>query len=511
MIMQRIKLSSLTMALLGLSLLTPSFLTLCGACTPKDIFLSISLCYLAILMVAAFFCCLISGKALNIVTICGGMLWLFNGGGLAIAHLLSTAPRETLVFDRYILSYLPLPMDAVLAAVQISLSSVCFFFSGAFALMPSREGGQSASRCPLIPSSNQQPSGLTEATHTRWVAYCLLSLSFIPHFLMLARSREVAASAGYMGLFTDGGYVRGTYGALASAFVPGCFYLFGSSAPRSYGRFVAIALLSAGVGPYLFCGDRGLLFSTIVAITWYFHAHVKPLRAQQLVPIAIALLIVSRLIFTARLGNATMLTVTDLAPDQLSPLASVIDAVAELGGSLATVAYTIDLVPTTRPFECGMTYLYSFASLFPSLIFPNGNHPTWSRGEEAAWLISIVSPRTAEFGGGLGFSLIAEAYLNFGTLFGATFFFLIGVFTAVVNRYAASPGFPNRGAAGAVFLTISMLAARGESLMVFRRLLLLVGIPIAVASIMGFRIAGSRVSPFFLPNGQRHDTRTAYR
>lgn len=439
------------------------------------------------------------------------MLWLFNGGGLAIAHLLSSPPRETLVFDRYISSYLPLPMDAVLAAVQISLSSVCFFFSGAFALMPSRGGGQSALRCPLIPSSNQQPPDFTEATHMRWAAYCLLSLSVIPYFLMLARSREVAAAAGYMGLFTDGGYVRGTYGALASAFVPGCFYLFGSSAPRSYGRVIAMALLCAGVGPYLFCGDRGLLFSVIVATTWYYHAHVKPLRARQLVPIAIALLIVSRLVFAARLGNATMLTVTDLATKQVSPLASVIDAVAELGGSLATVAYTIDLVPTTRPFEYGMTYLYSFASLFPSLIFPNGNHPTWSRGEEAAWLISIVSPRTAEHGGGLGFSLIAETYLNFGMLFGASFFFFIGLFTAVVNRYATSPGFPNRGAAGAVFLTISMLAARGESLMVFRRLFLLVGIPIAIASIMGCQIARSRVSPSILCKGQRNDTRTAYR
>jgi hypothetical protein len=91
-----------------------------------------------------------------------------------------------------------------------------------------------------------------------------------------------------------------------------------------------------------------------------------------------------------------------------------IAAVHEMGGSMMTVAHTINLVPASHDFEWGAGYGYALLTLFPNLFWKI--HPTVARKIPSAWLIWQVDPYTAEQGGGLGYSFIAEAYLNFGWL-----------------------------------------------------------------------------------------------
>ena len=45
-------------------------------------------------------------------------------------------------------------------------------------------------------------------------------------------------------------------------------------------------------------------------------------------------------------------------------------------------------------------------------------HPSVAHGQPSDWLIETVNPYLAERGLGLGFSFIAEAYMNFGKVGG---------------------------------------------------------------------------------------------
>jgi hypothetical protein len=85
----------------------------------------------------------------------------------------------------------------------------------------------------------------------------------------------------------------------------------------------------------------------------------------------------------------------------------------EMGGTMVTISDTIQLVPTVRDFDIGQSYYYALLTLVPNL--SGGVHPTILHGIPALWLMRAVDPMAARNGNpGLGYSLIAEAFLNFG-------------------------------------------------------------------------------------------------
>jgi len=172
----------------------------------------------------------------------------------------------------------------------------------------------------------------------------------------------------------------------------------------------------------------------------------------------------------------------------------VLAILSEMGGSLGTVAYTIELVPARRAFDLGVGYLYALTPAFPSFFWDV--HPVIARGTPADWLIWAVDPVTARLGGGLGFSFIAEAYLNFGT-FGtpivtAVFGFLLGAFVLWADRFYS----PARMAAVATFTAFILFYARGDASVLMRPLLWYAGLPYAacrLADIVAARLAARSV------------------
>ena len=59
-----------------------------------------------------------------------------------------------------------------------------------------------------------------------------------------------------------------------------------------------------------------------------------------------------------------------------------------------------------------MSYAYALLTVLPNLFW--AIHPSIAHGTASAWLIWTVNPYTASQHGALGYSCIAEAYLNFG-------------------------------------------------------------------------------------------------
>ena len=422
---------------------------------------------------------------LDVTIIIGSLLWLFNGGGLFVAKILNLF-GPVLVLDYWYPNYLPLSDASVVRALHFSLASVGFFFTGAavFELVqPVRRASLSAEYCSSHPGCRLEIGRLIS-----WrLGILLVSISILPFCIILIRSIRIAGSSGYMGLFTESTQIRGAVGALASGFVPGCGYCLASTKPGHWGEKCVLGFLAAGVLPYLVLGDRGLVFSVVVAVSWYLFVKktIKGFKWVSLV--TIGLLVLSRAIFELRVGRNSIIGINEIFLAISSVWEPLVDGFMEIGMSVCTVAYTIDLVPSTWPYEYGRSFWVSCLTVLPAQCFDGGVHPAAVEGDLAGRLISVVSPTSAAAGGGLGFSLVAESFMNFGYVFGSVFFLVPGILCAWVQRYATRCGFAWRIGAGVGFLTIAMLVARGESLMVTRRLVWLVVLPSVVAEVVANR------------------------
>ncbi len=128
---------------------------------------------------------------------------------------------------------------------------------------------------------------------------------------------------------------------------------------------------------------------------------------------------------------------------------------------MQTIAYTIELVPKFREFQWGADYLYALFTVVPNLFWKL--HPTVDRGLAGLWLAWAVRPEFAAIGGGLGYSFIAEAYLNFGWFGAPIALGVIGFLFAKFTLWAAKSKEPDRMAAVASFISFFLFFARAES------------------------------------------------
>jgi hypothetical protein len=138
-----------------------------------------------------------------------------------------------------------------------------------------------------------------------------------------------------------------------------------------------------------------------------------------------------------------------------------------MGGTMATLAYTMDLVPNDRDFEYGKTYAFAALTVLPN-IFGTARHPSIERGTASDWLVRTVSYNTASSGGGLGFSFIAEAYLNFGWMGPPLVMILMGFGWAATESFAARSTSPAATSLMGVVLFFGLIYARAESTDIIR-------------------------------------------
>ena len=112
-------------------------------------------------------------------------------------------------------------------------------------------------------------------------------------------------------------------------------------------------------------------------------------------------------------------------PEDSNVAVAVLD---EMGLSIAITAFSIDLVPEQYNFQWGMSYGRAVLLAIPGMggILNSEDHPVML----ADWLIREVDPVAAANNGGLGFSFIAEAYLNYGLFGGPVACLVIGMLIA---------------------------------------------------------------------------------
>lgn len=312
----------------------------------------------------------------------------------------------------------------------------------------------------------------TMQNNCRMIGWGLFAISFLPTIWVAKDALSAVISAGYAALYQQEKLTSfsNTPQILSDFIIPAVLFLLaGSQDKQPVKKLCVITVLFYAVSRF-FLGQRNTGIMPLIACVWLWHHLIRPIPKIFVFSVAALLIfIVFPLVEVTR----------DIAGQDRSSIDSLLNAfssidnpfissISEMGGSMMTVAYTLELVPKVRDFDMGVGYFYALLTLIPNLFWKV--HPAAAHGFPSNWLIWEVDPYTASLDGGLGFSFIAEAYLNFGWWGTPIALGLLGFLFGKLTLWAIRSGEPARMALLASFISFFLFYARAQAVDVVRPL-----------------------------------------
>lgn len=207
------------------------------------------------------------------------------------------------------------------------------------------------------------------------------------------------------------------------------FYLTLATAPRS--RLGAVALVGiVWAGLIFMLGYRGYALTPVAAgLVILSKRGFRLPRGAIVAGLALVLIAIpiSRQLRDTRLAErGSMITDIPLAP---------LEAIQEIGGSVRPLVHTIDLM-ANESFRWGSTYRQAIGQIMPSLSLEWQGDPYLPLQElpPSHWVSRLAAPWNYQHYGGLGFSAVAEPYMNFGPVGVVVVFGLLGFALVRVDR-----------------------------------------------------------------------------
>ena len=264
-------------------------------------------------------------------------------------------------------------------------------------------------------------------------------------------------------------------------------------------RFFVTSLTVAPIGLYLMAAGaprRRLGWTTAAAAVWSGTIFLLGFRGFALIPVITILAVLHKRglnppRWAVAAGGAVLLAaipaVTVMRDARLGERSAVealgsarpLAAVNEMGASLRPLVHTVHYMQT-EPLRAGSTYWRGLLAVLPnlSLDWQGGGYVPLDELPPSHWVTKQAAPWIYRHFGGLGFSAVAEPYMNFGTPGVVVFFFLLPVALIGADRFDASR--PTRLALWAVLLGPLLWTTRNSFGTFFRPALL--GLLVVVAA-----------------------------
>jgi len=329
----------------------------------------------------------------------------------------------------------------------------------------------------LLPTDNRQvsrtsiPASPSRLRALRIVGLICMGAAVIPMTLLLRDTMTTALNQGYMGLYgraSEEG-IHGPIQAVASFMISGAMFLAAGSRKKRLSLVIAVTFVLAYAAVMFISGSRSPAAMLLISFAWVYERSVRRLPRIAIIAGGLCLLLILPVVGALRdtpgLWQDPVRLFKEEFQAQDNPFTAV---VSEMGGSLATVAYTIGLIPSVRPFDYGASYFYAASTVIPNVGW--AIHPAIAHGFLADWLIKTVDPTLAARGGGLGYSFIAEAFANFGWYGSVLLLVSLGYLLMRLFRWGTDTNDCARHAVIGTFLAFFLLFARGESNAVVRSL-----------------------------------------
>jgi oligosaccharide repeat unit polymerase len=340
----------------------------------------------------------------------------------------------------------------------------------------------------------------TTARNLRQLGWLFLAVAFVPTVYITTKAFAIVVARGSMGFYQQQAAVgvSALPDLVSQLIVPGGLFLLAGAERRTLHVRVASAALITYSLAWFFLGARSSGAMVLCAYVWLWSRTVRPIRGRLLaIGGAIVMVVVFPLVRVFRGLTGEDRWNPALVAERYSQIDNpAVAIVTEFGYSMVTVAHTVELVPAERAHGLGEGYAYGALSVVPNFFWDI--HPTIARGLACKWLVERVEPLTAATGGGIGYSCIAEAYLEFGWYGAPLVMAVIGFGAAAAALWARRSGDPARLAAMATFLAFFLRFPRDESASVVRPLVWYVAIPyliVATREAMRARGGGHQLGP----------------
>jgi oligosaccharide repeat unit polymerase len=314
---------------------------------------------------------------------------------------------------------------------------------------------------------------IVDARDIRLVGWILVSISFLPAILYLQDSLSHVMSYGYFSLFKSepATSFAATDQVLATFLVPGILFLLAGSRGKLFTLIVSIILIVGYTSIRIYLGSRAWGAMPLIVFVFILHRYIYKIPKLLLLSGGILLLflifpIVGEIRNIPGYQRFSYGVMTDAFLSMGNPIVNIL---SEMGGSIRTVGHTLELVPDIRGYDFGVGYLNALFAVIPNLFW--SIHPAILRGTASDWITMTIDPISAYIGGGIGYSFIAESYLNFGWIGSPLVLFGFGFAYAKLVFWAQKSRDPARIAMLGSFLAFFLFFARSESVLVIRPLI----------------------------------------
>lgn len=355
--------------------------------------------------------------------------------------------------------------NSLLETIFLVNLGLAFFHLGA---LMSTDKGKVISKDP----KSQTEKKISNIKESYQIGWALLSISFLPSLIVLKEALTTVLSAGYFALYQkdEATSFDAAPAILAGFLVPAALFILAGSKDNTKGKILSGVVIIIYAMIYFFLGQRNVAVMPLLAFAWLWHQLISPIPKTLLFSVSgFLIFIVFPVVGASRNSSgADRLSIEVLLETFSSINNPVVAAISEMGGSMNTIAYTLELVPKVREFQMGADYFYALLTLVPNLFWKL--HPSVARGYPGHWLTWAVRPDFAARGGGLGYSFIAEAYLNFGWFGAPIALAVLGFLFAKLILWATRCGEPSKMAMVASFTSSFLFYARSESAIQVRSL-----------------------------------------
>jgi oligosaccharide repeat unit polymerase len=280
---------------------------------------------------------------------------------------------------------------------------------------------------PLSATVVRRPRQVVSGQALRAIGWILLLVSAIPSGLLLLDAVKTVLAGGYTLLYQGTMAIGAAAGPqiLATFLVPAAMFLLAGAEGRGRERGTAAFVICVYTLMQLFLGFRSGAIMSACTFVWLWDRLERRFKFRWVVAAALFTLTISAISAdTRQQAGSDRTSLKTFVDSYMSIKNPIVSTISEMGGSMATVAYTYVLVPSSRPFDNGVDYSYAMLTVVPNLFWRI--HPTIAHGTASDWLVWTVDPGFASRRGGLGYSCIAEAYLNFGWTGVVTIMVLVG-------------------------------------------------------------------------------------
>jgi len=266
-------------------------------------------------------------------------------------------------------------------------------------------------------SSRRSYDDLRVSQAVAQTGYGLMLCTAVPYALLVIHQLR-ASAGGYEGLYTrDTSFLSSIEGVGGNLYLSGLIFALAGSTWRRLPSKTLLVLTALDIGVSLFVGNRARAMMLLCGFLFVWTRRVGRIPRFVTVGLLVGATVTLSVVAVARNFPAGERIAAIRSISRMPEKSNAAFAVLQdMGTTFSATAYTVELVPQDRKFEWGMTYARSVLFLTPGLgrILNSSEKPV----QLAAWLIGEVDPVGAANNGGIGFSYIAEAYLNFG-MFGA--------------------------------------------------------------------------------------------